>query len=475
MSEFDPNDVPLVPAEEELPSRRARRAEKEPKPAREPKAPREPKPPREPKVKAEKPAKEPRAPKEPKPPREPKPAKEPRQKKAPIFGEPNLDGFGGKKKGQLPDVSKVEEEEPQEGKRRRPKWAQYERNPKKGEVAESIRSLGVMLSTSRGETIPLATLAEQYKGTELGSAYGRIYNVIQSGQMDLAEAFSAESRIFPKVVADLLLVGVRSGNAADNLQRAADILDEGADLNAKIKAAVLQPAILLGVIIIFMYAVIFFFLPPFAQMFKAFNKPLPPLSQAIMVGGNVFAWVGVALVFLSFLWFIYYKVWGKHVHHLRLWLGKAQLGVPVIGKVVQSQRLTQTFATLGGLLSVGLSERDALITAAEACPNYALKTHLRDHATAMDTGKFEFADVADGKLIPLQAGFMLRNGFDAGQEVRSINDLASMYRRDANKRAANLTQAMEPIANGLVSLVMAVVVIATYLPVYDLFSTMSAV
>lgn len=450
MPEFDPTDVPLVePADEALPSRRARRAEKPPKPE---------KPAREPKVKAE------------------RPPKEKKSAKKPFFTDANLDGFGGKKKGQLPDVVVNEDEEEADGKKsRRPKWAQYERNPKKGEVAESIRSLGVMLSTSRGETIPLATLAEQYKGTELGSAYGRIYNVVQSGQMDLAEAFAAESKMFPKVVADLLLVGVRSGNASDNLLRAADILDEGADLNAKIKAAVLQPAILLTVIIIFMYAVILFFLPPFAEMFKAFGKPLPPLSQGIMVGGNVFAWVGVAAVALILLWIVYYKVWGKHVHHLRLWLGKLQLRVPVVGKVVQAQRLTQSFATLSGLLSVGLSERDALLTAAEACPNYALKTHFREHAALMDTGKYEFADVADGRLIPLQVGFMLRNGFDAGQEVRAIDDLTSLYRREANKKATNLTQAMEPIANGLVSFIMGLVVVATYLPVYDLFTTMSAV
>ena len=357
----------------------------------------------------------------------------------------------------------------------RPAWAQYEKSPKKGEVAESIRSLGIMLTSSRGETVPLATLAEQYKGTELGGAYGRIYQAVQSGSKDLAEAFRAEEKLFPKIIGDLLVVGTRSGTSAINLQKAADILDEGQDLMQKIKSAVMQPAILLGVIIAFLYAVIFFILPVFADMFKGMGKPLPPLSQAIMIGGNVIAYGGAAIVVIIIAWSIYYKGWGKNILALRIKMGRMQFGIPVLGEVFRSQRLTQLFSILSGLLSVGMSERDALVTAAEASGNFALRDHIQKHIIEMDRGTVDFADIADGFLVPLQAGFMLRNGFDAGAEVRALEDLTNMYRRDANKKAENLTQALEPIANGAVGLIFALVIIATYLPVYDMFLGMTEV
>jgi type IV pilus assembly protein PilC len=357
----------------------------------------------------------------------------------------------------------------------RPEWAQYEKGPKKGEVAESIRSLGIMLTSSRGETVPLATLAEQYKGTELGAAYGRIYQGVQSGQADLAEAFKAEEKLFPKIIGDLLVVGTRSGTSAVNLQKAADILDEGQDLTQKIKSAVMQPAILMGVIILFLYSVIFFILPVFADMFKSFGKPLPPMSQAIMTAGNVMAYGGAATVVLVVAWTVYYKAWGKNILSLRIRLGKMQFGIPVLGGVFRSQRLTQLFSILSGLLSVGMSERDALVTAAEASGNLAVRDHIQKHIIEMDRGTVDFADISDGFLIPLQAGFMLRNGFDSGAEVRALEDLTNMYRRDANKKAENLTQALEPIANGAVGLIFALVIVATYLPVYDMFLGMTEV
>ena len=351
----------------------------------------------------------------------------------------------------------------------RPKFLQFEKNNKKGEVADAVRSLGIMLSTSRGETVPLATLAEQYKGTVLGNAFGRIYLAVQSGQKDLAEAFRDEEKVFPKIVGDLLYVGTRSGTASVNLQKAADILDEGQDLIQKIRSALMQPAILLLVIIAFLYAVILFILPVFADMFESFGKPLPPMSQAIMTGGNIFAWAGGGVAILVGLWVFYYKTWGRKIPALRIKIGRLILRIPVLGQVFRSQRLTQIFSILSGLLSVGMSERQALETAAEASGNWAVKDHLARHIIKMDRGQANFADIADGFLIPLSAGFMLRNGFDSGAEVKALDDLQKVYRRDANKRAENLTQALEPIANGLVGAIFALVIIATYLPVYDLF------
>lgn len=377
---------------------------------------------------------------------------------------------GPRSQAPMPSAPFIEPEKEKKEKRSwRPAFLQHEKNNKKGEVADAVRSLGIMLSTSRGETMPLATLAEQYKGTVLGNAFGRIYQGVQSGQLDLAQAFRAEEKVFPKIVGDLLVVGTRSGTASVNLQKAADILDEGQDLIQKIRSALMQPAILLLVIIAFLYAVILFILPVFAEMFASFGKPLPPLSQAIITGGNIFAWGGGGVAALVILWVIYYKRWGSKIPELRIKVGRAQLKIPVIGEVFRSQRLTQVFSILSGLLSVGMSEREALETAAEAAGNWAVKDHLARHIIAMDRGSADFADIADGFLIPLSAGFMLRNGFDSGAEVKALEDLTKVYRRDANKRAENLTQALEPIANGLVGAIFALVIIATYLPVYDLF------
>ena len=290
-----------------------------------------------------KPAKAPKPPKQPKAPKEPKAAKKP---KAP------------ERKTRLGEVAQEDTW--------RPKWLQYEKNVKKGDIADAVRSLGIMLSTSRGETGPLATLAEQYKGTTLGSAWARIYQQVQSGQTDLATAVRAEEKVFPKIVGDLLAVGARSGNSAQNLQKAADILDEGADLNQKIKQAVIQPGILLGVIIAFLYAVILFVLPVFSGMFASFGKELPPLSQAVITAGDVLLWAGGVIGVLIAGWVIYYKKWGKKIERLRIFLGRMQLKIPVLGKVLRAQNLTQMFSILSGLLSVGLNEREALETAADA-------------------------------------------------------------------------------------------------------------
>lgn len=351
----------------------------------------------------------------------------------------------------------------------RPKWLQYTKNNKIDEVSDAVRSLGLMLSTAKGETVPLLTLSQQFHGTELGLAFGRIYQQVMAGSRSMAEAFRDEGKLFPRIVADLLFVGARSGTESQNLQKASDIIDEGQDLLQKIKSALMQPAILLGVIIAFLYAVILFVLPVFNQMFKSFGKPLPPLSKAIIAAGNYLIWGGGAIAIVIVLWLLYYHFVGKKKLGLRVFLGRLQLRLPVLGRVFRAQMLTQMFSILSGLLSVGMNEREALLTAAEASSNAAVKFHLQEHVKSMDSGQVAFSDLADGFIIPLQAGYMLKNGFDSGAEIKAMEGLTTQFRRDANKRAENLTRSLEPIANGLVGVIFVFVIVATYLPVYDMF------
>ena len=132
------------------------------------------------------------------------------------------------------------------------------------------------------------------------------------------------------------------------------------------------------------------------------------------------------------------------------------------------------FSILSGLLSVGLNEREALETAADASANAAVKDHITTHVVEMDRGTVAFSDIADGFLVPLQAGYMLANGFNSGAEVKALDDLAKVYQRDAKRRAENLTTALEPLSNGIVGTIFAAVLIACYLPVYDLFLGLTA-
>lgn len=430
--------------------------------------------PKAPKVKAVKPAKEPKEPKAEKPEDPDKiraaQAKEQatiekarakvaaQEERVRVQEEPIIRAM--LEKASLPKKEKVS---------RRPKWLQYDANVKPEEVAESVRILALMLETARGETRPLATLAEQYKKTELGNAYARMYSLVASGQSSFADAMRQEEKIFPRIVADLLHVGAQSGAEAVNLKKGAEIMLEGQDLKQKIKSATTQPLILFTVIILFLYAVILFVLPVFEDMFATMGKPLPPLSQFVMDLGDGLIWVGAIGLFLGLSWTVYYKVWGRWNEKLRIKLGRMSVKLPIMGKVLQSQRLVQVFSILSGLLEVGMSDRDSMRTAAEASSNAAYKYHLLTHIRRMDLGMTDFAGVADGELIPLSAGFIMRNGFDSGSEIHALVNLTDFYRREAKKRTDNLTEALQPLANGMVGLIMILVIVSTYLPIYDMF------
>jgi len=349
--------------------------------------------------------------------------------------------------------------------------AKRKRPPKirKSDVAESVRSLGIMLEASTDELGAVDTLATQYVDTALGDAFDGIASDLETGSKDLAQAVAAQS-IFPPIVGKLLTVGSKSGTSSKSLQRAADIMDAGQDLMQKIRGAVLEPAGMLAAILIFLYYDIIGVLPQFRTMFAQLGRPLPLTSQILEIAGYVLIVAGVLTVIGSISWAAYYNNKGRHDPKVRVAVGRLMLRLPVVGPTLRAQYLSQTFTIIHNLAEVGMGERDSLITAAEASSNWALRNRLEVHAAAMETGAVEFPDVADGEIVPATAGFMLRSGFASGSKTKTLANVADAFRRDAVKRTENLTTALGPIANGVVSIVFVLVMLAIYLPVYDLIN-----
>jgi len=337
------------------------------------------------------------------------------------------------------------------------------------DIAEAVRSLGIMLEASSDEVGAIDVLGNQYEGTKLGDAFDTIANRLEAGETTLAEAVAAE-KVFPPIVGKLLTVGSVSGTSAPNLKRAADIMENGHDLMQKVRTALTEPAGMLAAIIAFLYYDILVILPSFRTMFESLGRPIPPASQALEIAGNVLLFGGGFVIVAAFSWWAYYINAGRENPKVRVWWGRMILRLPVLGKTLRAQYLSQTFAILHTLAEVGMSEREALITVADASPNWAVRQRFLDHAAAMSDGLVDFPDIADGEIVPRTTEFMLRAGFDAGEKLETLGNVARALRREAEKRTENLTTALGPIANGVVSAVFVLVMLAIYLPVYDLIS-----
>lgn len=346
------------------------------------------------------------------------------------------------------------------------------RRNSKQDVADSIRSLAMMLSVQRGELGPVRTLANQYEGTKLGLAYDRVADNI-SGGTPFSEAFAQED-VFPAVARRMVMVGASTGNPAPHLTKAADLLDEALATSSKVRSALLEPTILGVGVVIFFIAMVTWAVPQMVEVFASTGAPLPVLSQIALSVANVLQVVIPVLIAVGLgVWGWWRKV-GRKSDVMRAKLDAWTLRLPVIGSLHRDAALANCLSVLAALTELGISERAALTTAAEGCDNRAIGAHLRTHARNITEGNAQFADLADGLLIPLPVGTVLSAAVNSGSLPLGLAHVADTYRRSSKTKSDNLSTTLGPAANIVVGALFAGAVIIIYVPMYSMFTAMTA-
>lgn len=371
------------------------------------------------------------------------------------------------------------QEVPDEGSVRRPKRGTRERvksrrlkRVSRQDVADSIRSLAMMLTVQRGELTPVVTLSQQYEGTKLGGAYGRIAELLGEG-VPFAQAF-AQQEIFPPVARRLVLVGADTGTPGQHLTKAADLIDESLDTSSKVRSALLEPAILGVGVLVFFIAMVTWAVPQMVEMFAATGAPLPALSKFALQLSSVLQVVIPVLAVMLFGVFVWWRRVGRHNERLRTRLDAWVLRLPVVGPLKREAALANSLSVLAALATLGISEREALLTAAKGCDNRAIGAHFVAHADELTAGRAQFSDVADGVFVPLAVGTVLSAAATSGHLDTGLEHVADSYRRTSRTKADNLSTALGPAANIIVGSLFAGAVIVIYVPMYSLFGSMTA-
>lgn len=346
------------------------------------------------------------------------------------------------------------------------------RRASKQDVSDSIRSLAMMLTVQRGEITPVLTLAQQYEGTKLGAAYTRIAERIGRG-VPFAEALG-EEEIFPAVARRLVVVGARTGSPAPHLTKAADLIDETLETSSKVRSALLEPAILGVGVVVFFIAMVTWAVPQMVEVFASTGAPLPLLSQIALHVASVMQVVIPALIAVGAgVGFWWWKV-GRRSEVLRTKMDAWVLRLPVISPLKREAALANVLSVLSALIHLGISEREALLTAADGCDNRAMGEHLRQHSRALTSGVTTFSGVADGRMIPLSVGAVLEASASSGVLHVGLTHTADTFRRSSRTKADNLSTALGPVANIVVGALFAGAVIIIYVPMYSMFTAMTA-
>jgi type IV pilus assembly protein PilC len=297
-----------------------------------------------------------------------------------------------------------------------------------------------------------------------------IQNQVQEGQF-LWESIAQFPKIFPKLYISLIRSGESSGQLDNSLERLVKYIEESEKLKKILKSASIYPIAVISIAIGIITVMLVFVIPKFKELFGESGQTLPAPTQFLIdisefiIKNYIFILAGVFGG--SFLFMKYVKSeTGKH--HLQKFFFK----VPLFGDILQKGSVARFSRTMNALLSSGVNILDALEICQNTIDNIVVEEDIKKIRPDIEQGKSLGESVQKLKSLPIMATQMIAIGEQTGSIDKMLDKVASFYELEVENLVSGLTKLIEPIMIVVLGGIVGGILVAMYLPIFKLASTM---
>jgi len=288
---------------------------------------------------------------------------------------------------------------------------------------------------------------------------------VKTGE-SISSAFEAQGG-FPVVYTTTLLAGERSGNLEEVLQRFLDFQRVSLTFRKKLKASLVYPTVLVIMVILMFIFLISFVVPRFAQLYEQLGTKLPWLTTFLLNLGHQAQDYGLyALVVVGVSGYLLFK-WVKTDRGATI-VDKIRISLPFIGGVWIRYQVGLFARTLSTLLTGGLPLVPSLETAAKAIDSKQIGLAIYRSVETVREGRGLSSSLAATKVFPELAIEMIEVGESTGALPQMLNSVAEFFEEDVQTNLAWIMSLIEPAILLIMGVVVVIILIALYLPIFQL-------
>lgn len=346
----------------------------------------------------------------------------------------------------------------------------FDKKVKVKELAIFCRQIGSILEAGVPIVEALEMLTEQMENKTFGKAIADTKAEVEKGDT-LAEAMRKRSEIFPSLLINMVEAGEASGNLEKSFSRMAVHFEKSSKIQAMVKKAMIYPIMLFCVALVAVVVMSTLVVPKFAKMFADLGSELPFLTRMVMGFSDflIQRWyvaLGVvgALV-LGYRFFVMSDK-GKHI------VAKLAIKLPIFGSFTVKNASASLARTLGTLLSSGLPLASGLEITARSLSNLMFREALEEAKNQIQQGTPLWEPVKKCGLFPAMICQMIKIGEESGNLEGMLEKSAEYYEEEVEQASQNLTAMMEPMIIVIMGGMVAILVLAMYLPMIQMYGTM---
>jgi type IV pilus assembly protein PilC len=330
------------------------------------------------------------------------------------------------------------------------------------------RQFATMINSGLPLVQSLDILAEQTENQTLRKVIQEVLYDVESGNT-LADALSRHPKVFTELYTNMVAAGEAGGILDTILLRLATFLEKNDALRRKIKGAMIYPGVILTVAVVAVAILLIFVIPTFQNMFEAAGIPLP-FPTRVVIAMSAFLqsywWaVGVGIIGLIFLIRQVYKTDGG-----RLALDKSLLNMPIIGDLQRKAAVARFTRTLGTLVSSGVSILEGLEITAKTAGNRVIHDAVMGSRASIAGGETIAGPLKESGVFPPMVVQMINVGEQTGGLDEMLSKIADFYDEEVDASVEALISAMEPIMIVVLGCVVGGMIVAMYLPIFDMIN-----
>ncbi|KAF1022385.1 MAG: putative type II secretion system protein F [Paracidovorax wautersii] len=310
-------------------------------------------------------------------------------------------------------------------------------------------------------------IARDHPVARLARVLAAIRTDVEAG-LPLSAALRRHPQAFDALYADVVAAGELAGTLDTLLDRLASHLEKTEALKSRLRAALMYPAAVLAVALAVVAVIMAVVVPAFQDLFAAFGAELPVPTQAVIALSTwlvTHGWLMLALLVASAI-----AAWQavRRSPRLRAALEHLLLRLPLAGALLRQSAVTRWTRTLATLFAAGVPLVEALACVGSACGNgryHAATLRIRQDVAA---GSSLSHAMAATRLFSPMALQMAAVGEESGALDRMLAKAADWHEAEVDSRIAGLASLVEPVLVVVLGLLVGGIVVAMYLPVFQL-------
>jgi len=305
---------------------------------------------------------------------------------------------------------------------------------------------------------------------------GELKDVLQEVRDDIAAgeslsgAFGKYPNIFSNLYVASLQAGEKSGNLSLAISRHIEYLKKMAEIKQKIITTSVYPVILTVVSVFAVLFLLIYVVPSFTQTYFEAGTQLPGLTLMLV---NISSAIKSNFVYIFFL--LVLIIVGvtqlKKTEIGKKYLDRSKLGIPFFGELYLHYSISKLARTLATVLSGGMPLVDSVRMSTGTLTNQYLSLRLEEAITALEQGSGFSEAISNTGSFPSLAVRMIDAGESGGALEQVLNDMAEFYESDVDTKLTVLTSAIEPALMVIMGLLIGFIVLAMYLPIFQMAST----